>query len=73
VGNRLDPNLIGFTAHGEAEADVGEHFCPIGPDLLVEKGDEYLDANGRFVPFPLEAVGRRVPRGLRARRPIARP
>jgi len=53
-------------------ADVGERYTVIGPELLVEKGDEYLDERGRFVPFPLEAVGRRVPRGVLARRPLDR-
>ena len=53
-------------------ADVGERYTVIGPELLVEKGDEYLDERGRFVPFPLEAIGRKVPRGILARRPIDR-
>jgi hypothetical protein len=53
-------------------ADVGERYTVIGPELLVEKGDEYLDERGRFVPFPLEAVGRRVPPGVLARRPLDR-
>jgi hypothetical protein len=53
-------------------ADVGERYTVIGPNLLVEKGDEYLDENGRFVPFPLEAIGRKVPPGVLARRPVDR-
>ena len=60
---RGDENLSG---------DVGERYTVIGPELLVEKGDEYLDERGRFVPFPLEAVGRRVPAGVLARRPLDR-
>ena len=53
-------------------ADVGERYTVIGPELLVERGDEYLDERGRFVPFPLEAVGRSVPAGVLARRPLDR-
>ena len=71
MGNRFDLSLAGFIPHPDgASAGVGEHFCVIGPDLLVQKGDEYLEDSGRFVPFALEAVGRRVPRGLLARRPM---
>jgi hypothetical protein len=60
------------TGDENLSADVGERYTVIGPELLVEKGDEYLDERGRFVPFPLEAVGRRVPAGVLARRPLDR-
>jgi hypothetical protein len=85
MGDRLHPFLAAFhreaagPARGGREAeddhlsfDVGERYCVIGPHLLVEKGDEYLDQNGRFVTFSLEAVGRPVPPGLLARRPLDR-
>ena len=49
--------------------DVGEGYYAIGPDLLIEKGDEYLHPSGRFIAFPLEAIGRPVSPGLLARRP----
>jgi hypothetical protein len=48
--------------------DVGVNYHAIAPELLIEKGDEYLHPNGRFVPFPLEAIGRPVGRGVLARR-----
>lgn len=69
--NQFTPVIVGFVPHGDKAApDVGERFCVIGPDLLIERGDEYLDDCGSFVPFPLEAVGRRVVTGLLARRPV---
>ncbi len=69
-----DPGNPGQAGRGDENlsADVGERYAVIGPELLVEKGDEYLDERGRFVPFPLEAVGRRVPPGVLARRPLER-
>ena len=74
MGNRLDPRFIGLAPEGEEPSiDVGEYFQVIRPELLVEKGDEYCDDQGCFVPFPLEAVGRPVPVGLVARRPMPSP
>lgn len=71
MGNRSNLSLADFVPHPlRVSAGVGEHFCVIGPDLLVQRGDEYLEDSGHFVPFTLEALGRRVPRGLLARRPV---
>jgi len=57
---------------GPASVDVGENFHAIPPDLLIEKGDEYLHPCGRFIAFPLEAIGRPVARCRLARRPSIR-
>jgi hypothetical protein len=57
---------------GPEGVDVGAHYHAIHPDLLIEKGDEYLHPCGRFIPFPLEAIGRPVARGMVARRPSSR-
>lgn len=70
MGNRIDPRAAGPAPGRDGNSvDVGEHFQAIGQDLLVDKGDEYCDSAGCFVPFPLEAIGRPVPSGLLARRP----
>ncbi len=72
MGNRFDPAVAGLMADAEHACNaVGEYYSVIGHGLLVERGDEYLGRQGRFVPFALEAVGRPVPRGLLARRPNA--
>jgi hypothetical protein len=55
-----------------ADIDVGLGYCVIGPDLLIEKGDEDLHPSGSFIPFPLEAIGRPVASGILARRPVGR-
>ena len=78
MGRRLDLTGIdpawewpsGNTGH--ATVDVGAGYHAVGSDLLIEKGDEYLHPCGRFIPFPLEAIGRPVARGLLARRPSSR-
>lgn len=78
MGKRLD--LTGIdpawewptSNNGHANGDVGEDYHAIGPDLLIEKGDEYLHPCGRFIPFPLEAIGRPVAVGLLARRSSGR-
>jgi hypothetical protein len=80
MGKRLDLAGIGPawewpSASGDtmaATVDVGEDYHAISPDLLIEKGDEYLHPCGRFIPFPLEAIGRPLSRGLLARRPSSR-
>ncbi len=69
--NRIDPVAIcSASDRNQFSVEVGEHFQLIGPDLLVDKGDEYCDSEGCFVPFPLEAIARPVPSGLLARRPL---
>jgi len=65
VAGRVDVDI-------DNDIDVGEGYYAVGPDLLIEKGDEYLHPSGRFIPFPLEAVGRPVSRGLLARRMLSR-
>jgi len=65
VAGRVDVGI-------DNDIDVGEGYYAVGPDLLIEKGDEYLHPSGRFIPFPLEAVGRPVSRGLLARRMLSR-
>lgn len=78
MGKRLDLTGIApawewpSSNKGHADSDIGEGYHAIGSDLLIEKGDEYLHPCGRFIPFPLEAIGRPVARGLRVRRPSSR-
>ncbi len=83
MGRRLDPTHFdpaklhpaNFDPSGDrylADVDVGVDYYAVSPDLLIEKGDEYLHPSGRFTPFPLEAVGRPLSRGLLARRPVSR-
>ena len=69
MGRRLDPFGSLPVDDGELAAiDVGAGYYAIAAHLLIEKGDEYLHASGRFIPFPLEAVGRPLATGLLARR-----
>jgi len=63
-GNRRGNGDVGL----DVDVDVGEGYYPIAPDLLIEKGDEYRHPSGRFIAFPLEAVGRPLAHGLLARR-----
>ena len=73
MGNRLEAMVLGLSSPPDGPGvDVGEFYCVIGHGLLVERGDEYRNADGRFVPFVLEAVGRPVPAGLLARRSLLR-
>ncbi len=65
----VDPAWAWAWPGRELRRDVGVNYHAIDPQLLIEKGDEYLHPSGRFVPFPLEAIGRPVGRGVLARRP----
>jgi hypothetical protein len=47
---------------------VGMGFRVVEPVFLMEVGDEYLDAGGKFVAVPLDRVGAPVPQGVLVRR-----
>jgi hypothetical protein len=78
MGRRLDPTRfdpVNFDPASDedlVDMNVGFDYYAVGPDLLIEKGDEYLHPSQGFMPFPLEAVGRPLSRGLLARRPVDR-
>lgn len=51
-----------------ARCVIGEGFRAVSPGVLIEKGDEYWDASGRFVAYSLECIGQPIPADAVVRR-----